>query len=927
LASIVRPVAPHVACILPTRNRYRFVRQALAYFLAQDYADRSLIVLDNGVDATEALIPEDARIRYIRLPAALSRGAKRNYGCQLAPEDALIAHWDDDDWMAPDRLTQQVTALMEAGADLCAAAGVLHYSPRTDGAWRDKCGLCAGTFVYRRQTWESAPLADRTGGEERALLQSLTPERIARIESPSFYVALLHDGNTIGRNVADAQRWERVSVRSVAPLLAAETAFCASLRREPQPPAALPRRPQSPESQRLSSAPEVRRAVRSGAISPVTVVAPFLIYDGYGSMAEYLVLGLEKAGARVHTRPLNLDLNGLSPDLCRILQTSQAIRPDRDAPVLYFCWPRPDINVFSKSSELFVNTMWEGTYLPSGWADALEQAQALVVPSTFVADVCRRSGVTRPVFVVPEGVDPEVYTYQERPERPGVTTLIVGTLVSRKNVVEGIAAWKQAFGDDPEARLILKARFQYRNYVPDDPRIRFVDENEPTRGIVPWYREADVLLALGSEGFGLPLVEGMATGLPVIALNAAGQADTCRAAGQDCVLTVPAADWVAHEQAPFGPGGLRPVPDVAAVVAHLRWVKTHRAEARAMGRAASDWARRERSIWNKAPAVLDLMEMQRGRGTAPLRRVPTLWTPSKGSTCGVAEYTAHLTKGLGAHVRHTANAPDLCAATVVHVQHESSLFEDATLLAKVRQARCEGVPVVVTEHTVTEMRRPWEAEASALVALTSRGASTLRARLPGQQVAYIPPGCPDWFPPRKAKRGRVIAGFGFLEPYKGFGQLLDVVRTQARSHPETELLLFSHAKTPEREAEWEKAASGLPVRRIREYLPIEEVARRLAAEADILVFWYDEYPLYAASYAVRIALATGVPVLASPTNWFHDLTEVTYQPEDLTTGIERLLTDEDLRDRLTTTAREYCCQHRWSVIAARHRALWERLPR
>jgi hypothetical protein len=120
------------------------------------------------------------------------------------------------------------------------------------------------------------------------------------------------------------------------------------------------------------------------------------------------------------------------------------------------------------------------------------------------------------------------------------------------------------------------------------------------------------------------------------------------------------------------------------------------------------------------------------------------------------------------------------------------------------------------------------------------------------------------------------------------------------------------------------------VRRVRDFLPIAESVRRLAADADILVFWYDEVPVDVASYAVRIGLATGVPVLCSPTGWFRDLREVTGQPPgatdaDLAAGVERLLADGDRRDRLTAAARDYCHRHRWAEIARRHRVLWSQL--
>jgi hypothetical protein len=103
------------------------------------------------------------------------------------------------------------------------------------------------------------------------------------------------------------------------------------------------------------------------------------------------------------------------------------------------------------------------------------------------------------------------------------------------------------------------------------------------------------------------------------------------------------------------------------------------------------------------------------------------------------------------------------------------------------------------------------------------------------------------------------------------------------------------------------------------------VAQRLAAECDILVFWYDQIPDVSASYAARIGLATGVPVLTSPTGWFADLCDVTYQPQNLIEGVKHLMDDTMLRERLIAASREHCHENSWPRIAERHLALWRAL--
>lgn len=299
------------------------------------------------------------------------------------------------------------------------------------------------------------------------------------------------------------------------------------------------------------------------------------------------------------------------------------------------------------------------------------------------------------------------------------------------------------------------------------------------------------------------------------------------------------------------------------------------------------------------------------------RRPRAFWVPSLGTPCGIAEYTGHLAAQLPA--AQVLAAPPLPGGVrLVHVQHEHSLFDDDRLARHLEELRRAGCRVVITEHSVPGEARSWEYHADALVALTGAGAATLRRRHPRTLVETLPIGCPTWFPPRKQRRGRVIGAFGFLEPYKGFWRLLEVLRAL----PGAELVLYSYAKRPELAADWERHAAGLPVRRHAGYLPERTVAERLAAEADILVYWYDEIPHASASAAVRVGLASGVPVLASPTSWFADLASVTYQPDDLLAGVERLLADGALRERLTRAARRYCLAHSWERIAARYATLW-----
>jgi glycosyltransferase involved in cell wall biosynthesis len=578
--------APLISCIMPTRDRSGMVAQAVRCFQRQEHQPLELVIVDDGGAPVADALPDDDRIRVIRLGRPHTVGQMRNLACEASRGD-LIAHWDDDHWHSPRRLRVQLAALACSRRDVSGLAALLHYSPAEGGVWLrdygrpDRPGLAGGTLLYRKSVWRRRPFPDIDVGEEEAFLNRVPDGRLLAIEDLSLSVAVLRKGNADRQRSRD-RRWSQRSPDDIAEMLVSDWSFYAALR-----------------NGTAGSAP--RRAPHSDAIN---LSGHFMVADGYGTMAEYIALGMDRAGARVNVLPYRMVEAGLSE---RLLELVRASTLDRAAPLLHHSTVDAGFHLYQRCREFLISTMWESDGLPTAWLPAMQGARALIVPTRWCADVFRAHGVTRPVHVVPDGIDPAVYHYRPPPDREGVTTLMVCSNLGRKHLREGIAAWQRAFDSDPTARLLLKAHHQYGAFTADDPRITYVDVNEPTRGIPHWYRQADVLLALGNEGFGLPMVEAMACGLPVVALDSEGQHDLC-AEVPELVLRVPPSGWEPHLAGSYGRCGKRAVPSVEATARRLRWVATHRDEARAMGRASSAWVTRHRNIWDKGPAMLEIVE-------------------------------------------------------------------------------------------------------------------------------------------------------------------------------------------------------------------------------------------------------------------------------------------------------------------------------
>jgi O-antigen biosynthesis protein len=225
---------PLVSCIMPTAGRRLFVGQAIQYFLGQSYPSRELIIVDDGVDRVEDLVPLDQRIRYIRLEKRQTLGAKRNRACEEARGE-IVVHWDDDDWMAPWRLSYQVQSLREKGADICGLDQIRYYDPYQGQAWvyaypkGGKPWVGGNTLCYTRIFWRRNPFPEISVGEDSRFLWSNKPKQIVALGDMDFFVGLIHPENTSPKGAKDS-RWVPHPIREIENLLGNDWAFYESIR-------------------------------------------------------------------------------------------------------------------------------------------------------------------------------------------------------------------------------------------------------------------------------------------------------------------------------------------------------------------------------------------------------------------------------------------------------------------------------------------------------------------------------------------------------------------------------------------------------------------------------------------------------------------------------------------------------------------------
>nr|WP_084407026.1 glycosyltransferase [Pedobacter panaciterrae] len=191
---------PLVSCIMPTFNRRCFIPHAIKYFQRQEYQNKELIIIDDGSDCIQDLIPKTSNIKYIRLDHQITLGAKLNLACYYAL-GSIIVNWDDDDWYADYRINYQVKELKESNSDICGINNLLYYDLFKKEAFQYKYPsnqrkwLLGSSLCYQRSYWEKNHYKDINEGVDGLFVWAAPPEKVTALTDSTMSVHMIHDQN------------------------------------------------------------------------------------------------------------------------------------------------------------------------------------------------------------------------------------------------------------------------------------------------------------------------------------------------------------------------------------------------------------------------------------------------------------------------------------------------------------------------------------------------------------------------------------------------------------------------------------------------------------------------------------------------------------------------------------------------------------
>lgn len=363
--------------------------------------------------------------------------------------------------------------------------------------------------------------------------------------------------------------------------------------------------------------------------------------SGYEELTRGMLIALDKIGVTIELQPANdwnLERVAMDPeDINRLVRMQkQRVHPE----AIQVCHQRPTVE-YKAARKKICYSLFETNRCPDAWIEDLDRMDEVWVFSEFnrkhwAAGWIQRHLDADKIKVIPFGVHTNLFQPDVDPawitNKKGFTFMTVGDFTERKNFEGLIEAFVTEFSEDDDVCLMMKVHYLgfirrhqddclrrlkeiVQRFRPEGaPRILFFGNKISTTDMPRFYASGDCfVLASRGEGLGIPMIEAMSCGKPVIATDWGAQTDYISATEETGLLVrsdirqIDDASYI--QKCIVALNHSWAFPDVGDLREKMRWMYEHPDEAKEMG-AAARRAMLPRTWQNTALAIVKtIMEM------------------------------------------------------------------------------------------------------------------------------------------------------------------------------------------------------------------------------------------------------------------------------------------------------------------------------
>jgi glycosyltransferase involved in cell wall biosynthesis len=353
--------------------------------------------------------------------------------------------------------------------------------------------------------------------------------------------------------------------------------------------------------------------------------------SGFALVARNYIRGLYDNGIKMFFEPLDTVFDSVEPSGDEVVDALLAERGDMYMPQI--TWGQAPYFIKNSGTYKIGHCEFEGTEAPEVWVRYCNMMDELWVPTEWDRKKFVKAGVNVPIYVIHQGINPAYF----HPNYAPMTTdaketfkfLTNGAWFDRKNLRNLILAFQAEFKKGEDVCLIVKTiNFGLNKGIkeevaeipqnPDSATVYVKEEELPDYKLPSLYTMADCfVLPTRGEGWGLPLFEALACGLPVITTGYGAPNEVLRDDAGKPYPGVTFTDWrevISNSPYVYLTDKKWAEPNMAQFAKQMRYVYEHKETEKAKARETSKMIRQKYSWQNVTlPMVARLTDIYKNK--------------------------------------------------------------------------------------------------------------------------------------------------------------------------------------------------------------------------------------------------------------------------------------------------------------------------